>query len=104
LNSPAFRSFDATLSYPIKLSRFHEGMSIEPAIAMYNVFNMSNFGRLTGILANVDTARGDVGSRAGFLNGPNNNAVQDGTRTQRGSGTFSQGAPRTTEFQLKLNF
>jgi hypothetical protein len=73
-------------------------------VAMYNVFNMSNFGRLTGVLANTDTAGGDVGSTASFLNGPNNNAVQDGNRTQRGSGTFSSGAPRTTEFQLKLNF
>jgi hypothetical protein len=104
LNNPAFRAFDATVSYPIKLNRLREGMSIEPTVAMYNVFNMSNFGILTGILANTDTAGGDVGSSASFLNGPNNNAVQDGNRTQRGSGTFSQGAPRTTEFQLKFNF
>jgi hypothetical protein len=105
LNNPAFRSFDATVSYPIKLSRLHEGMSIEPTVAMYNLFNMSNFGRLSGVLANTDTAGGDVGSTASFLNGPNNNAVQDGSpRTQRGSGTFSSGAPRTTEFQLKFNF
>ncbi len=104
ISNPAFRSFDATVSYPIKLSRIHEGMSIEPTVSMYNVFNMSNFGRLTGILANVDTAGGDVGTTSSFLNGPNNNAVQDGNRTQRGSGTFSSGAPRTTEFQLKFNF
>lgn len=105
LNNPAFRSYDLTASYPIKLSRLHEGLSIVPAVAMYNVFNMSNFGRLTGVLANVDTAGGEVGSTASFLNGPNNNLVQDGSpRTQRGSGTFSSGAPRTTEFQLKFNF
>lgn len=105
LSNAAFRSFDATVSYPIKLSRIREGMSLEPTVAMYNVFNMSNFGTLTGILANTDTAGGTVGTTPSFLNGPNNNAVQDGSpRTQRGSGTFSAGAPRTTEFQLKLNF
>jgi hypothetical protein len=106
LNNPAFRAFDLSATYPIRLTRFHEGMSIEPGVAMYNVANMSNFGRLTGTLLNVSDAGGSVGGDAaqGFLNGPNTRAVQDGTRTQRGSGTFAQGAPRTTEFQLKFNF
>ena len=39
-----------------------------------------------------------------YLNGPNNLAVENGLRTQRGSGTYDLGAPRTTEFQLKINF
>jgi hypothetical protein len=104
LNNPAFRSFDATLSYPIKLSKFREGLSLVPAVSMYNVFNMANFGRLAGVLANVDSAGGAVGSVENYLNGPNNAEVQNGLRTQRGSGTFASGAPRTTEFQLKLNF
>lgn len=100
INNPAFRSFDATVSYPIHLSRIHEGMSLEPTVAMYNLANMSNFGRLSGILA-AGTGPGTVNS---YLNGPNNQAIADGNRTQRGSGTFAQGSPRTTEFQLKLNF
>ena len=104
LNNSAFRSFDATVSYPVKLSRFREGMSLVPAVSMYNVFNMANFGRLTGTLANVADAGGSVGSTANYLNGPNTAEVQNGLRTQRGSGTFSSGAPRTTEFQLKFNF
>jgi hypothetical protein len=104
LNNPAFRSFDANVSYPIKLNRLREGMSIEPTVAMYNVFNMGNFGTLAGTLANVNTAGGNVGTANNYLNGPNNVAIQNGLRTQRGSGTFSSGAPRTTEFQLKFNF
>jgi hypothetical protein len=104
LSNPAFRSFDTTLSYPIKLSKIREGMSLVPAVAMYNTFNMANFGRLSGVLANVDSAGGAVGSVENYLNGPNTAQVQNGLRTQRGSGTFSSGAPRTTEFQLKLNF
>jgi hypothetical protein len=67
---------------------------------MYNVFNMANFGRLSGVLAQGDAS----GAAENYLNGPNTAAVQNGLRTQRGSGTFSSGAPRTTEFQLKLNF
>ncbi len=104
INNPAFRAFDATISYPIHLSRIREGLSIEPAVAMYNIANMSNFGRLAGLLADVNTTGGPVGNVDSFLNGPNTQAVADGNRTQRGSGTFAAGAPRTTEFQLKLNF
>ena len=108
INNPAFRAFDATISYPIHLKRLREGMSIEPAVSMYNIANMSNFGRLSGILANTATANATsagVGTVGSFLNGPNNQAIYDGSpRTQRGSGTFAAGAPRTTEFQLKFNF
>ncbi len=105
VSNPAFRAFDVNASYPIRLGRIREGLSIEPGVAMYNVANMSNFGTLSGTLANVDTAGGTIGSTSQFLNGPNTPAIQDGTpRTQRGSGTFAQGSPRTTEFQIKLNF
>ncbi len=104
VNNPAFRALDANLGYPIKLGRFREGLSIEPTVAMYNFTNMSNFSRLTGQLANISTAGGAVGSSNNFLNGPNDAAVANGLRTQRGSGTFDQGAPRTTEFQLRVIF
>ena len=104
INNPALRTLDVNASYPIRLSRFREGLSIEPAVAMYNVTNMSNFSHFTGTIANVGDAGGSVGSTADYLNGPNTPAVQDANRTQRGSGTFAQGAPRTTEFQLKVNF
>jgi len=104
LSNPAFRTFDASASYPVKLSRIREGVSLEPAVSVYNVFNMANFDVLSGTLANVNTAGGNVGTANNFLNGPNNAAIQNGLRTQRGSGTFASGAPRTMEFQLKLNF
>ncbi len=106
INNPAFRAFDANVGYPITLKRLREGMSLEPKVAMYNVANLSNFSSpgLTGTLANINTAGGTVGSVNSFLNGPNNESVYNGIRTQRGSGTFAQGSPRTTEFQLRLNF
>ena len=105
LNNAAFRAFDVSAGYPIRLSRIREGLSLVPAVAMYNVANMSNFGRLTGQLASVATNGGAlIGATNSYLNGPNNSDVQNGIRTQRASGTFASGAPRTTEFQLKLNF
>ena len=106
INNAAFRALDANVGYPIHLSRLREGVTLSPAVAMYNVLNLSNFTStgLTGLLANVDTAGGTVGTANNYLNGPNNATVENGIRTQRGSGTFAQGSPRTTEFQLKLTF
>ena len=102
IQNSAFRAFDLTVSYPIRLTRFRERLSLEPAVSMYNVTNMSNFGSPGGTLQNVADAAANGG--VGFLNGPDTTAVQNANRVQRGSGTFDQGGPRTTEFQLKLNF
>jgi hypothetical protein len=102
INNPAFRSVDANLSYPIRLYKFHEGMSLEPAIAVYNVGNFSNFGLVSGQML-TQTNVGPTGA-PGFLNGPDTPAVADANRTQRGSGTFDAGGPRSIEYQLKFNF
>ena len=105
IQNPAFRSLDASAGYPIALGKLREGMTLVPKVAIYNVANFSNFSGLTGQLINVaDNGGGAAGVTPNFLNGPNTTTVQDGLRTQRGSGTFDQGAPRTTEFQLHLNF
>jgi hypothetical protein len=95
-----YRNLDVSISYPIRLSRLREGMSLVPGIAFYNVANFANFSDYTnGTLANTTT-----GSSSGLLNGPNSFADHDINRVQRGSGTSDIGGPRTTEFQLKLNF
>ena len=106
IQNPAFRSLDASAGYPISLGRIREGMTLVPKVAMYNVGNLSNFTvPLTGQLINVtDNGNQANGVTSNFLNGPNNSTVQGGLRTQRGSGTFDQGAPRSTEFQIHLNF
>lgn len=106
LNNPSFRALDVNASYPIPLARFHEGLSLEPAIAFYNVGNFSNFTNVNGVLNNIDeldTVSG-FNTSEGTRTGPNTYAVQNSNRILRQSGTFGQGAPRTTEFQLKLNF
>lgn len=89
-----FRSVDVNFSYPIRLNRFHEGLSIEPAIAFYNVGNFSNFSPLPVASGVLDT---------GGINGPIAGQLE-AQRVQRGSGTSDQGGARSTEFQLKLNF
>ncbi|WP_260735615.1 TonB-dependent receptor [Tunturiibacter lichenicola] len=106
LNNAALRTFDLSASYPIRFNRFHEGLSIVPGVAMYNVFNMSNFGFIPGI---VSSATGTLLNQAdagqpGYYNGTSDQGTLNQARTTRNSGTFDQGGPRTTEFQLKLNF
>jgi len=99
ITSPPTRTFDASVSYPIKFNKFHEGLAIIPGFVMYNVTNMSNFGGY-GTLEPLGT------STAGALNGPNSPGAIETTRVLRGSGqgTFDQGGPRTSEFQLKVTF
>ncbi len=104
INNPSFRSMDVNASYPIPLARFREGLSLEPAIAFYNVGNFANFNTIGGTLLNTADAGGTINTTQSTISGPNTFAVQNGQRQVRGSGTFSQGAPRVTEFQLKLNF
>ena len=99
LSNAALRTFDLSASYPIQLSRFREGLRLTPGVAMYNVFNMSNFGGFGGTLLNTS----DAGTPQ-YLNSPYTQTNLDVNRTVRNSGTFDQGGPRTTEFQLKLNF
>jgi hypothetical protein len=103
-NNAMFRSMDVNFSYPIRFYKLHEGMSLEPSIAFYNVGNFSNFTSTTSTLVNTTTAGGAFNNTSGQLTGPDSFAIQASRRTYRGVGTFSQGAPRQTEFQLRLNF
>jgi hypothetical protein len=106
LKDAALRTFDLSANYPIRLSRVREGLSIVPGVAMYNVFNMSNFGPIDGIVGNATGVLLNAGdaNTPGYYNAPNTQGTLDQARTTRNSGTFDQGGPRTTEFQLKLNF
>ena len=100
-----YRNVDLNVAYPVRLGRLREGMSLVPAIAFYNVGNFSNFKNyINGTLANTTTAAGGDTALSGLLNGPNSFVDHDLNRSQRGSGTSNIGGPRTTEFQLKLNF
>ena len=101
--NPIFRQVDAVISYPIGhgvIPFLPESFSVEPAISFFNAFNFANYSSFdgaSGVLL-IDS------SGAGSVNSPYNSAIRNSSRTTRGIGTFSDGAPRSTEFQLKVNF
>jgi hypothetical protein len=99
LTNGTVREVDANFQYPVKLSKLREGLSLIPSVAFYNVGNFSNYSRPFALLLNQT----DAGT-SGYVNGPSTFADRGQFRTERGSGTFNLGGPRTTEFQLKLNF
>jgi Carboxypeptidase regulatory-like domain/TonB-dependent Receptor Plug Domain len=100
LENGDLKEIDANFSYPIKLARLREGLSLIPSVAFYNIANFANYG---GALNEILLNSADAGS-SGYTNGPSTFADRGQFRTERGSGTFNLGGPRTTEFQLKLNF
>ena len=111
LKNPSYRNMDVNFSYPIRLAYIREGLSLEPSIAFYNIANFSNFGGapnftpiVSGVLTNTSTAGGAVNNGTATVTGQNNFATVQNKRTTRGTGTFDQGAPRSAEFGLKLNF
>ena len=96
------RTFDTNFSYPIRWKRLPEHMSLEPSVAIYNVFNFANYGGPTGtVLTAGDLA---ASGNTGPVNGDGSINASNTVRVSRRTGTFDQGAPRATEFQLKANF
>jgi len=103
-NSP-LRTMDAVLRYPIHFKWLPESVNITPAASFYNVFNFGNYGGVTGTILTPGDNSPDSGSvNSPFANGINDFAVKNSERTPRRTGTFDQGAPRETEFQLTINF
>jgi hypothetical protein len=105
IKNAATRTFDASLKYPIHFfSRFREGLVLTPGINMYNVTNMANFNAFS-TLADTTVSAATIGAGT-YLNSPNSTITQNYNRVLRGTGngTFDQGGPRTTEFNLKLDF
>ena len=80
-NNPAFRSAD-----------------------IYNVGNFSNFTNPTATLLNNTSTGGATNTNPGYITGVNSFGVLSTERVIRGSGTYDQGAPRSAEFQLHINF
>jgi hypothetical protein len=87
-----YKDADAVLSWPFRIK---DKLTIEPSVSFFNMFNFANYGALS-------TLTGAPGSINGTIGGYN--ATHDHVRTGVGSGVFSSGAPRQTEFGLRLEF
>ena len=106
ITNPPFRQIDASVSYPVHINKISEVFTLTPGVAIYNVANLGNFNAPEYVAAAgngtlLNTA--DAG-QANALNGPNDYSVKNQNRISRGAGTFDAGGPRSTEFQLKLDF
>ncbi len=99
ITNPPFRQIDASASYPFHIHAISEAFTLLPGVAIYNVANLGNYTDPNGTLLNT----ADAGT-ANYVNGPNNFGIKNQNRVGRGSGTFDAGGPRSTEFQLKLEF
>ncbi len=74
---------------------------ITPGVAMYNLFNMSDCDTpVWNAVEHGYVADGPLG----YVNSPESLDEVNNLRVTRNSGTFDQGGPRTTEFQLMINF
>ena len=105
VNNPWLRTFDASASYPIKLRWLGEGGSLEPSISFYNLFNFGYFETLGGVLeSTASLGQSAAGTSPLSANTTGGFASREPLRVADGSGTYEQGAPRSMEFSLKLNF
>jgi len=97
-----FREVSMVFSWPIKIT---ERINIEPSFSAYNMFNLANFGRLSGLLDNQENP---YGANAIGISGTASNTVvgpsRDQVRLGLGSGAFTSGAPRQVEWGLRVNF
>jgi hypothetical protein len=92
LANDTFTSTDMQISYVYKPSRRFEALTIEPRIAIYNLFNNANYGQLSGALD------GSAGSVNGTTRALRVNRITLGT------GLYGFGAPRMIEWGLRISF
>ena len=103
------RGFDFKFAWPI---RVREGVTIEPAVSFYNLFNLVNFnapgnllggtvGEITSCPFGSATCDGSPNTATGT---PNTQASTNSLRIGTGTGASISGAPRQIEFGMKLTF
>lgn len=92
------KAFDFELSW---VGHFwHERLTVQPSMSIFNVFNFSNFDSAANALT------GQLNGGSGSINGtgPNSAGNPRPDRIGAGTGVFAFGAPRTIEWGLKLQF
>ena len=74
-----------------------ERVTIKPSVGFYNAFNFSNFDLPNSMLSGL------LNGTPGSINGTNK-AAHFVNRVGVGTGVYSLGSPRQTEFSLKVEF
>ena len=88
------KAFDFKMSW---VHRFHERLTVEPSVSLFNAFNFANFDLAGNSLNSL------LNGAAGSVNGTTYND-QTTQRVGVGTGVYSLGAPRVIEWGLKLTF
>ncbi len=94
VNYPWLKAFDTTIAWTYK---FKERVTIKPSIGFYNLFNFANFDLPTSMMSGLLTGT------PGAINGTTY-ANQLVNRVGVGTGVYTLGSPRETEFGLKIIF
>jgi hypothetical protein len=98
VNMDWLRVFDLKLSWVGRHSFGDHTFEFEPSFGVYNLFNFANFdlppNTLSGLLSS---------NVPGSINGTTYND-QASVRVGAGTGVFSEGAPRTIEWGLRISF
>jgi Carboxypeptidase regulatory-like domain len=94
VNLSWLRAFDMTVGWTYK---FKEHVTFRPQIGFYNLFNFANFDAPTSMLSGL------LNGGSGSINGtaPPDHFVN---RVGVGTGVYTLGSPRQTEFSLKIDF
>jgi len=100
--NPGFKSFDAAISWPLKLG---ERFTLEPSARFFNVLNFGNFQPVSPQLTYYFPGPGQpsVGG-AGSANGTPPGSARDVLRIGAASNVYGYGTPRQMEFGVKLSF
>ena len=107
VGSDWLRVFDFKLSWIGKHSFGDHVVEFEPSVGIFNVFNFANFdlppNTLSGLLTQCSTTPCTSINTGGTINSTDY-LNQVGQRVGTGTGVFSEGAPRTFEFGLRISF
>lgn len=95
VNYAWLKSFDFNLKWRYTIK---ERVTIEPSVNFFNLFNFANFDLPSNAMVGLLT-----GPTTGSVNGTTS-VEQEAYRVGRGTGVYALGAPRQTEFGLRIEF
>jgi Carboxypeptidase regulatory-like domain len=100
-----FKTVDLRLSWPFALG---EHAKIEPNFAVFNIFNLSNYGgagnQLSGVLDGAPGTSLNNSTSPGYCGNSTAFCTSRLDRVLPGSGTYANGAPRQMQFGVRITF